>query len=53
MRALQANKYWLVGCRKLVVETDAKYLKADAVPAAQELQSEIDAAFAPAIAAFN
>ena len=27
MRALQANKYWLVGCRKLVVETDAKYLK--------------------------
>ncbi|KNZ81653.1 hypothetical protein J132_11006 [Termitomyces sp. J132] len=27
MRALQANKYWLVGCSKLVVETDAKYLK--------------------------
>ena len=27
MRDLQANKYWLVGCRKLVVETDAKYLK--------------------------
>ncbi|KNZ79185.1 hypothetical protein J132_11181 [Termitomyces sp. J132] len=27
MRALQANKYWLVGCRKFVVETDAKYLK--------------------------
>ncbi|KNZ74504.1 hypothetical protein J132_06458, partial [Termitomyces sp. J132] len=27
MRALQANYYWLVGCRKLVVETDAKYLK--------------------------
>ena len=25
--ALQANKYWLVGCRKLIVETDAKYLK--------------------------
>ena len=27
MRSLQANKYWLVGCRKLIVETDAKYLK--------------------------
>ncbi|KNZ71917.1 hypothetical protein J132_05191 [Termitomyces sp. J132] len=27
VRALQANKYWLVGCRKLVVEPDAKYLK--------------------------
>ena len=27
MRALQANKNWLIGCRKLMVETDAKYLK--------------------------
>ncbi|KNZ80837.1 hypothetical protein J132_04229 [Termitomyces sp. J132] len=27
MRALQANKYWLVDCRKPVVETEAKYWK--------------------------
>ena len=27
MRALQACYYWLIGARKLVVETDAKYLK--------------------------
>ena len=25
-RALDATKYWLLGCRKLVVETDAKYI---------------------------
>jgi hypothetical protein len=27
LRALEACMYWLLGCRKLVVETDAKYLK--------------------------
>ena len=27
MRALEENKYWLIGCRRLVVETDAKYIK--------------------------
>ena len=27
MRALEENKYWLIGCRKLIVETDAKYIK--------------------------
>ena len=27
MRALQASRYWLLGCRKLIVEMDAKYLK--------------------------
>ncbi|KAG6815024.1 hypothetical protein H0H87_005755 [Tephrocybe sp. NHM501043] len=27
LRALKANKHWLLGCRRLVVETDAKYLK--------------------------
>lgn len=27
LRALQENKYWLLGCRKLVVETDAQYIK--------------------------
>jgi hypothetical protein len=26
-RALQKMQYWLLGCRKLVVETDAKYIK--------------------------
>ena len=26
-RALEVNKYLLIGCRKLIVETDAKYLK--------------------------
>jgi hypothetical protein len=26
-RALEANEYLLIGCRKLIVETDAKYLK--------------------------
>ena len=26
-RALEAMSYWLLGCRKLIVETDAKYLK--------------------------
>ena len=25
--ALRLNKRWLIGCRKLVVETDAKYIK--------------------------
>ena len=27
MRALQTSRYWLLGCRKLIVEMDAKYLK--------------------------
>ena len=27
MRALEANKLWLLGCRKLIVETDTKFLK--------------------------
>jgi hypothetical protein len=27
MRTLNACKWWLLGCRKLVVETDAKYIK--------------------------
>ena len=27
MRALDENKYWLIGCRRLVVETDAQYIK--------------------------
>ena len=27
MRALQASRYWLLGYWKLIVETDAKYLK--------------------------
>ena len=27
MRALEENKYWLIGCRQLVVETDAQYIK--------------------------
>ena len=27
LRALHFMRYWLLGCRKLVVETDAKYLK--------------------------
>jgi hypothetical protein len=27
MRALNENRYWLAGCRRLVVETDAKYIK--------------------------
>lgn len=27
MRALQENRYWLIGLRKLIVETDAKYIK--------------------------
>ncbi|KNZ77795.1 hypothetical protein J132_03854 [Termitomyces sp. J132] len=27
MRALQVSSYWLLGCRKLIVESDAKYLK--------------------------
>ena len=27
MRALDENYYWLAGCRKLIVETDAKYIK--------------------------
>jgi hypothetical protein len=26
-RALRSMQYWLLGCRKLVVETDAQYLK--------------------------
>ena len=26
-RALEVNEYLLIGCRKLIVETDAKYLK--------------------------
>ena len=26
-RALEASKYWLLGCRNLIVETDAKYIK--------------------------
>ncbi|TFK16342.1 hypothetical protein FA15DRAFT_547164, partial [Coprinopsis marcescibilis] len=26
-RALDTNKYYLIGCRKLIVETDAKYIK--------------------------
>ena len=26
-QALEANKYLLIGCRKLIVETDAKYLR--------------------------
>lgn len=27
MRALQENRYWLIGIRNLIVETDAKYIK--------------------------
>ena len=27
MRALDLNAYWLLGCRKLIVETDAQYIK--------------------------
>lgn len=27
MRALDENRYWLIGCRRLVVKTDAKYIK--------------------------
>ena len=27
MRALEANKLWPLGCQKLIVETDAKFLK--------------------------
>ncbi|KAJ2927267.1 hypothetical protein H1R20_g9829, partial [Candolleomyces eurysporus] len=27
MRALDENKYWLIGCRRLVVETDAQYIE--------------------------
>src|SRR5262249_14372649 len=27
MRVLEANRHWLLGCRKLIIETDAKYLK--------------------------
>ena len=27
LRALKACYYWLIGCRKLVIETDAKYIK--------------------------
>ena len=26
-RALEAAKYWLLGCRNLIIETDAKYIK--------------------------
>jgi hypothetical protein len=26
-RALEASKYWLLGCRNLIIETDAKYIK--------------------------
>jgi Integrase zinc binding domain/RNase H-like domain found in reverse transcriptase len=26
-RALQEAKFWLLGCRKLIIETDAKYIK--------------------------
>ena len=27
MQALEANKLWLLGCQKLIVKTDAKFLK--------------------------